>query len=127
MLARLISLHQVVLLCDPTTAHLFYRGQVYSRSTGPCFVNLPTCRKSRYCPIWALVDMDLRMQEPPFEQNINFWPIQAAPPDHIRWAAWRKQFGAALLGMPLWNMKELMEGYVFSSFSLSVKDPGHVV
>ena len=126
MLARLISLHQVVLLCGPSIAHLFYRGQVYSRSTESCFVNLPTCEDSPYCPIWALVDMDLRKQEPPFVKNINFWPIQTASPDNFRWATWRKQFGAALLGMPLWDMKELMEGYVFSSFSLSVIDPGHV-
>ena len=32
-----------------------------------------------------------------------------------------------LLGMPLWNMEELMKGYAFSLFSLSATDLGHVV
>ena len=61
------------------------------------------------------MDMDLR-KEPPLEDKLNFWPIQTASQNHIRWASWRKQFGAALFGMPLWNIKELMEGYVSSSF-----------
>ena len=32
-----------------------------------------------------------------------------------------------LLVMSLWDMEELMEGYVFNLFPLSGIDPGHVI
>ena len=65
MLARLLSARQVVLLCDVNRTRLFYRGQVYSRLTVPGFENLPKRTGVWYHPIWALMDMDTRTQEPP--------------------------------------------------------------
>ncbi len=126
MLARLISARQVVLLCDSSDVHLFYRGQVYFRSAMFGFGGLPKRRRTPYCPIWALIDMDYQHQGPPITGSSNIWPIQASSPDPARWKHWHKQNGAALLGLPPWNMEELMKGYVFSLFSLSAINPGHV-
>jgi len=124
MLARLISLHQVVLLCTSDDVHLFYCGQVYFRPTVSGFRGLPRHEWIEYCPIWALFDVDFKDHGPPIAAESNIWPIQASSPNPIRWKAWSKQTGAALLGMPLWNMDELMGGYVFSLFSFSPIDPG---
>ena len=77
--------------------------------------------------MWALIDVDLQNQEPPFTGSSNVWPIQPSPPESDRWKPWTKQYGASVLGMPPWNMEDLLEGYVFSVFSISTFDPGHVV
>jgi len=113
-------------MCDNHEVHLFYYGKVYSRSTGSGIEDLPKCPQAQYFPIWALIDADLQRQGPPFSRGSNIWPIQASSPNSARWETWSKQYGAAMLGMPLWNIEELMEGYVFSLFSLSAIDPGHV-
>ena len=126
MLARLISAGQVVLLCDSSDVYLFFHGQVYGRSTQSGFGDLPK-RRGKYCPVWALIDVDFKDRGAPLDSTSNAWPIQASSPNPIRWKSWRKQYGAAELGMPLWNKKELMAGYAFSLFSLSAIDPGHVV
>jgi hypothetical protein len=55
------------------------------------------------------------------------WLIQASSPKPVQWRVWAKQRKAALLGMPLWNMGELMEGYVFGLFSLYLINLGYVV
>ena len=120
MLVQLISAHQVVLLSNTRNDYLFYRGQVYSRSAGSGYENLPKNQLTRYSPIWALINMDYKNLGPPIEGMLNIWPIQASPPNPALWKEWKKQNRAALFGMPLWSMKELMEGYVFSLFSLSV-------
>ena len=124
MLARLISAHQVVLVYAASNSYLFYRGQVYSRSTS-CFQDLPT--RPQRCHIWALIDLDDQAQEPAIHTSFNIWPILAASPNPVRWKSWGKQYGAAVLGMPLWNMEELMEGYAFNLFSLSTTEPGYVI
>lgn len=43
-------------------------------------------------------------------RNSNIWPIQVASQNPIQWGAWRKQTKAGLLGIPVWNMEELVEG-----------------
>jgi len=126
MLARLISAGQVVLLCGSLKIYLFYQGRVYMRLTQFGIESLPK-RRGKYCPVWALIDVDFNDRGPPLSSTSNVWPIQASSPNPIRWKSWRKQYGAAELGMPLWNKKELMAGYAFSLFSLSAIDPGHVV
>ena len=78
-------------------------------------MNLPK-RKTQYYPLWVLIDVDYENHGPPLAST-NVWPIQTSSPNSARWKAWRKQTGGALLGMPLWNMDELMKGYVFSLFS----------
>jgi len=127
MLVRLISARQVVLLCDHFVVYLFYRGKVYSQSGVSCFDGLPTRQQARYCPIWALIDVDFQEQGPSIRRSSNIWPIQASPPGPARWRSWSKQNGAPLLGMPLWNTEELVEGYVFGMFSLSAINPGHAI
>ncbi len=126
MLVRLISARQVVLLCNSTAVHLFYRSQVYSRlMMVGCFEDLPQRKGAPYCPIWALIDVDYQGHGPPISSSSNIWPIQSSSPNPIRWKHWKKQNGAAMLGLPLWKMEELMEGHVFGLFSLSTIDPGH--
>jgi len=126
MLARLISAGQVVLLCGSNDIYLFYQGRVYMRLTQFGIESLPK-RRGMYCPVWALIDVDFKDRGAPLDSTSNAWPIQASSPNPIRWKSWRKQYGAAELGMPLWNKKELMAGYAFSLFSLSAIDSGHVV
>jgi len=113
MLAQLISTQEVVLLCDSYKILLFFRGRVYHRSTNSGFDFLPTPPITLYYPIWALVDVGLR-QEPPITESSYIWPVQTSSPNPIRWRDWSKHNKAALLGMPLWSMEELSEGYVFA-------------
>jgi hypothetical protein len=127
MLARLISARQVVLLCDNGMVYLFYCGKVYSQQTESGFQGLPRRQRTRYCPIWALIDVGFGDQGPPVSLSSNMWPIQTTSPNPRRYKSWRKQNGAALLGMRIWEMEELIEGYVFSLFSHSAIGPGHVV
>ena len=127
MLARLISAGQVVLLCESYDVYLFYHGRVYYRLTESGFGELPERQHMQYCPIWTLIDVDFKDRGPPISATSDIWPIQVSSPNPARWKLWVKQYKASVLGMPLWNMKELMEGYVFSLFSLSAIDPGHVV
>jgi hypothetical protein len=125
VLARLIAARQVVLTCSSLQVCLFYQGRVYSRPPQSGFYNLPERLDENYYPMWTLVDVDNRKDGPVLPEASNIWPIQASPPNNIRWAAWRKQFGAAVWGMPLWDMEELIAGYAFGLFSLSAAD--HVV
>lgn len=115
MLTRLVSARQVVVLVDRDDIHLFYRGQVYQRRKGFAFGTLPVRQGVPYCPIWALIDMGDKNEQPCFGGSSNVWPIQTSSPNPIQWKSWTKQCGAAKVGMPLWNMKELMEGYVSTS------------
>ena len=126
LLARLLSVRQVVLLYTNAETYLFYRGQAYSRPTGPRLKHLPTRTIERYCPIWMLIDMDDANRGPHIGKRLNIWPIQASSPNPTRWRVWKKQYGAFLFGMPLWSMDELIAGYVFSLFPLSAINPCYV-
>ena len=110
----------------PPKIYLFYRGRVYSRLAMYGFAELPRRRKMVYCPIWALIDTDMKNEEPPIPSSPVIWPVQAISPRPALWKAWSKQTGACLLGMPLWDIEELVKGYVFSLLSPSVIDLGHV-
>ena len=114
LLVWLISSRQVVLLYTNSTVRLFYDGQVYSQSK---FENLPQNQHTEYFPIWTLIDADFLKQEHPLGRGQNVWPIQASCSNPDRFDAWHKQFGAAVFGMDVWDMPELMAGYVFSLFS----------
>jgi len=127
MLARLISAGQVVLLYQAPTIYLFYRGEVYFRSGSGGLTLVPLRLRMNYCPIFALIDGDYEGQGVSLGGNSAIWPIQATSPNPERWKEWMKQNSASLLGMPLWNVEELVKGYVFSLFSLSVIDSGHVI
>jgi hypothetical protein len=127
MLARLLSARQVVLLGDDTDIHLFYKGKVYYRQTNSSIRNLPKCQQAEYFPIWMLVEVDYSTGGPPITGSSNVWPIQTSSPNPNRWKVWRQQNRAALLGMPLWKMEELMEGYVIGLSTPSVIDPSRVV
>jgi hypothetical protein len=125
MLVQLISADQVVLLYDTSETYLFYSGEVYEQPRQSGFKNLPENHRPHF-PVWALIDMDFGDRGPPITSSSDIWPVQASS-NSVQWKSWSKQFGAAELGMPLWNMEELMKGYVSSFFSLSAIDPGHVV
>jgi len=117
MLARLLSNQQVVVLCDNDQVHLFYRDQVYARPTALGFVDLPVHREHPSRSVWGLIDVDFQDHGPPISSDLTVWPIQASSEKPIRWRSWQKQLrGAALWGMPLWNLEELVEGYALSSF-----------
>ena len=111
MLARLLSLRQVVLLCDNVVVYLFYKGKVYTRPADIGTGNLPR-KGSQYSPVWGLIDVDFQADgpSPSITSNANIWPIQTSAPNLYQWHSWRKQTRAALLGMPLWNEEELMRG-----------------
>ena len=116
MLVRLMAADQVVLLYQASGLHLFYHGELYFRSDTSGFSYLPECR-TKYL-IWTLVDADFTEEGPPFCLESNIWPIQASSANPRTFAMWVEQYEAPTLGMPLWNMKELIEGCVFSWFSL---------
>ena len=113
MLVRLISARQPVLLYTSTTTIFFYRGEVYRQTTENHFWSIPIYQGG-YFPLWALIDIDSRLEPPPIEGGSRVWPIQSSSPDPIRWYRWRSQTGAALLGMHLWTMEELIQGCVFT-------------
>ena len=125
MLVRLMAADQIVLLLNASGLRLFYHGKVYLRPAIHGFSGIPE-HNTRY-PIWTLVDVDSWEEGPPLDPNLDIWPIQASDPDPRKFASWVKKYGAILLGMPLWNMEELIEGYVFSRLSLSAINPGHPV
>ena len=114
VLARLISAEQVVVLSAEDTIFLFYGGTVYKRSPVH-FSELPTCKRKERWPIWTLIDADGDCG-PPINSWDNIWPIQVSSPHPTRWKGWRKQRGAAIFGMCLWDEEELMEGYVKAAF-----------
>jgi len=120
MLKQLLSARQVVLLCDNNDVWLFFRGKVYFRPVDSGFRYLP--RREAYCPIWALIDVDLKDGGAPFQRSSNIWPIQTSSPRPARWKSWRKQYQAALWGMPLWEIEDLMQGYAFRSSTLTSFD-----
>jgi len=124
MLARLISAGQVVLLYHPPKVYLFYNSRVYSRSATYGFEDLPEHRTA-YFPIWALIDGDCpKSKGPAMSSSPLVWPVQATSPNPSRWESWSKQNGVTLLGMPLWNVKELVEGYVL--FPFPATNPSHI-
>jgi len=127
MLVRLISIGQVVLLYNFPKIYLFYRGKVYFQLATSPFLGLPKRKLMGYCPIWALIDVDMKSEEPPMPYDSVIWPIHATSPKPDRWKAWSKQARAALLGMPLWSAEELVQGYVFNLFPLSAIDPGYAI
>ena len=120
---RLLNVHACVAdfssLCDNSELYLFYCGQVYfnlmeSRITLP---------RSRFgYPIWTLIDVDFQDREPPYAitGRKHVWPIQTSSPNPARWKHWSERNEAAILGMPLWSMEELVKGYVFNLFPLPV-------
>ena len=117
MLARLIATCQVVLLRNNSYAHLFYRGKVYRHPIDVgVFENLPTHKSIPYCPILALIDVDYENRGPPVTNSSNIWPIQTFSPNSIPRRACATQNKAAVLGMPLWGVDELKEGYVYFPF-----------
>jgi hypothetical protein len=119
ILAWLISTKQVVLLYLSTELFLFYHGKVHVRRN-PSLSDLP--RNVQGLPTWMLIDVDSEENGPSLNKTYKIWPIHASSPDPKQWKRWTKQFGAPVLGMPLWNIEELTKGYIIICFL-----PGHVV
>ena len=123
MLARLISANQVILLSTGSTLFLFYQNEVHKRET-TYFTCLPTHQINQDYPIWTLINVDALRQAPLIDSTHMIWPIQASSPNPSRWKTWSKQRNAAELGMPLWDVDELMAGYVLV---FSVVSPNHII
>jgi len=70
---QLLSLDQVVLLCDSDDALLFYHGQVYSRPVKDAFKDLPVNRG--YSPMWTPIDADYLEDGPSTKRRFNIWAI----------------------------------------------------
>ncbi|EIM89619.1 uncharacterized protein STEHIDRAFT_108317 [Stereum hirsutum FP-91666 SS1] len=85
MLARLLSTKQVVLFSSSSLLYLFFDGRVYLSKTG------------HFLPQPSQTSREIR-------------PVDVSPPDPSRYKDWRKQANAALWGMPLWSMEELLAG-----------------
>ena len=118
LLARLLSLDQPSLVCDNQLGYLFYQGLVYSRPAYDAFFNLPYRQpdlpgSEEYFPVWAMIDNDTAKTEPPISPRLNLWAIQASSPQPYRYQSWKKQNGAAGLGLPPWDEDELVDGCVF--------------
>ena len=110
ILARLISAKQVVLMYTKSATLLFYQEKVYKQE--PAFFScLPRHKLDRFFHVWALINADSDTQ-PSIKPSHNIWPVQASSPKPTRWKGWSKQRAAIVLGMPLWNVEELKEGYV---------------
>ena len=75
--------------------------------------------------MWALIGEKFVNDGPAILPRYNVWPVQAVPPLPNQYESWRRKTGAALLGMPLWNMRELMAGYVFSLLVLATPIRAH--
>ena len=108
MLVRLMAADQVVLLFNASGLSLFYHGKVYLRPAIYGFCGIPK-HNSRY-PIWTLVDVDFCDQGPPLNPSLDIWPIQASDPNPRQFESWVERYEASVLGMPLWNMEELIQG-----------------
>ena len=89
-LVRLLAARQIVLLCDNEAVFLFYKGQVYRRSNGFNFRDVPRHKSLPYCPIWALIDVDFKNEGPPVNGDLHTWPIQVSSPNPVRWHSWKK-------------------------------------
>ena len=63
--------------------------------------------------MWMLIDVEYWDCGPPFLGSAIVWPVQTSSPVLIRFKLWSKQVDAAFLGVPLWSLEELVEGYVF--------------
>ena len=114
MLARLISANQPILLLTQSTLYLFYQGTV-SKRNGTNFLYIPTHKRDKQFTMWTLIDSDDKTAPPPIANGSLIWPIQACSPNPIRWKTWSKQREAAIWGMPLWDRKELDEGYILAT------------
>jgi hypothetical protein len=127
ILARLISARQVVLVYDGTRLRLFLPGQSILSSGGVRFRY--SSSRSKHT-ILSHMDVDRRRQPEPRATYPNGIKSLADPdvlpgPPSMEVVAEAVQ--RCSVGVPLWDMEELMEGYVFSLLSLSAIDPGHVV
>jgi hypothetical protein len=119
LLVRLLQLRQVVLFTlDGNDLYLFYHGEVYTTTVA----SLNTTQKLFRLPqpesqtsevfMWSL--FDIREKQEPDLVLITHpcVPVQAAPPDSVRFRTWHKEFRPMHVGLPLWTRDELAKGYV---------------
>lgn len=59
--------------------------------------------------------MDYRNHGPScIKYSPGLWQIQASLPNPVQWVSWSYRTGEPLLGMPLWHIEELTQGFVLS-------------
>ena len=108
VLARLVLADQVVFTCSKHHLYIFYHGKVYFRPAETSLMDLPIHPKGRLWPTWTLVDSDSSEKKPPFGFT-NIWPIQTSSPNPSRWEYLKNCYGAYVLGMPLWNVRNIIK------------------
>ncbi|KAL5480206.1 hypothetical protein ACEPAI_1476 [Sanghuangporus weigelae] len=113
MLIYLLTLKKNVALHTKGRTYLFYHDRVYIASSGPDVTWPPsTAVRDR---IWCLIDSDERVGPPPSyltsKDEGRIFPVHAAPPNPARYYKWFKQRGGVVIGMPLWNEEEIIEGF----------------
>jgi len=118
MLAHLLSAKEVVLLYDPYQILLFFRGKVYQRPAKSGLSFLPMPPIGFYYPIWMMVHV-IGLQVPSIPESLRFWLVQTSSLNPIQWSSWVKHNQAGLFGMSLWDMLELIAGYILACSSLS--------
>ncbi len=120
LLVRLLQLQQVVLFTlDGNNLYLFYHGKVYTTTMALLYTTQrayrlpqPKSQTSLKVFMWSLFDIH-KKQEPDWVLITHpCLPVQAAPPDSIRFKIWRKEFQPMRVGLPLWTRDELAKGYV---------------
>ena len=110
MLVQLISVLQVILLCDNSHSYLFYHGTMYFQLPDTGLRDLAACGEHNTPPYghlstWTIGQVVLNIiQVSGRSRRVCQTPFNGS------WI-WT---GVPLLGMPLWNMKELMQGLVLS-------------
>jgi len=109
MLVRLISAHQVIVQFNGVVTTLFKAGEVYTHQ-GSGFAYIPVPREQSVITVWALIDVDWGETGAPLTEDLLIWPIQVSSPKPVRWRSWSKQFRAAIWGLPLWTLEELVYG-----------------
>ncbi|KAL5482842.1 hypothetical protein ACEPAI_9437 [Sanghuangporus weigelae] len=113
MLIYLLTLKKNVALHTGGDTHLFYHDHVYIASSGTKVTWPPsTAVRDR---IWCLIDSDEHVGPPPiyltWKDEERIFPVHAASPNPARYYEWFKQRGGVIIGMPLWNEEEIIEGF----------------
>ena len=113
LLAQLISTGEVVLFCNSVRILLFFCGKLYRRLTISGFECLPKPPLGTKHSIWTLIDLG-DPKGPPVTASQDIWPVQTSSPNPIRWVNWVKEYNAPMLGMGLWSIEELKQGFVLA-------------
>ncbi|KAF9065599.1 hypothetical protein BDP27DRAFT_50029 [Rhodocollybia butyracea] len=101
-----------VLFYTPWKQVLFYNGKFYVPNCFRTFQmnTLPESLNGTRTPVWVLVDMGLKQEEPPSHALSTIFPVQSASPDPICYRLWSRARDSPYFGLPLWDEALLHRG-----------------